>query len=81
MMNLNTVEDVINALGGPAAVAKLSAGTLNSIYNWRAANKFPADTYLLLQSELRLRHLVAPDHLWPMRMPVQPKKRIRAARQ
>ena len=75
----NTVEDVINALNGPAAVAEITSSKGNAVYNWRAANKFPTDTYLLIQSELRARGLVAPDYLWPMRQPaVIKRKRIRA---
>jgi len=67
LINIINVEDVIDALNGNAAVAELTDSSMNSVYNWRAANKFPADTYLLIQSELKARGRVAPDKLWPMR--------------
>jgi len=66
-MAISTVEDTIEALGGNAAVAEITSNTINAIYNWRAAGKFPADTYLLLQNELKSRGRIAPDSLWSMR--------------
>jgi hypothetical protein len=35
---------------------------------------------LLIQAELKARNLIAPDHLWPMRKAVQPKKKNRTAK-
>jgi DNA-binding phage protein len=73
-MNLNTAADVVDALGGIHAVAEITGTKRSGIYNWLATGQFPADTYLLLQTELKIRNLVAPDYLWPMRQAVQPKK-------
>lgn len=68
MQNLTTTGEVIDALGGNAVVAEMTkAKNKNVIYNWRAAGKFPANTYILFQSELRHRNLTAPDRLWAMR--------------
>jgi len=84
MMNISTVENAVEALGGIAAVAEMTNSSPSAVYNWRAADKFPADTYLLVQSELRARGLVAPDNLWPMRQSASQDddktKRIRTAR-
>jgi|KBSMisStaDraftv2_1062788.scaffolds.fasta_scaffold171842_5 hypothetical protein len=71
MTNIASVEDVIDALNGNVAVAEITSASLTAVYNWRAAGKFPADTYLLIQDELRARGRVAPDHLWPMRQPAR----------
>ena len=57
---------VIEALGGVHRVAKLAKTTHRAVYNWRNT-KFPANTYCLLQEELRRYKLVVPDHLWAMR--------------
>jgi hypothetical protein len=81
MLNTNRVTDVVDALGGIPIVAEMTGTTRNAVYNWVANKLFPADTYLLIQSELKSRGLVAPDHLWPMRKAIQPKKKTRAARQ
>jgi hypothetical protein len=75
MINLNTTEDVIDVLGGLAELSTLTGTSVNGVYNWRTENKFPADTYLLIQGELKLRNLIAPDHLWPMRKAVPVGKR------
>jgi hypothetical protein len=80
MLNLNKVTDVVDALGGIPDVAEITGTTRNAVYNWVAAGQFPTDTYLLIQGELKIRGLVAPDHLWPMRQPVQPKKKNRTAK-
>ena len=75
MTNITSVEDVIDALGGNVMVAEITSASLTAVYNWRAAGKFPADTYLLLQDELRARGRVAPDYLWPMRQPAAIKRK------
>jgi len=67
MKKLRTTEDVIIALGGIPAMAKLTNTSVNGVYNWRAGKQFPADTYLLIRAELAERGLAAPDSMWPMR--------------
>lgn len=67
MPDIETTGEVIDALGGNAAAAKLFGVPYNSITNWRSANQFPTDTYLMIQKELKLRKLTAADALWSMR--------------
>jgi hypothetical protein len=62
-----TTADVIDSLGGNTAAAKLFGVKYNNITNWRTFGYFPPDTYVMIQEELRLRGLVAPDHLFRMR--------------
>jgi len=81
MTNIASVEDVIDALNGNVAVAEITSASLTAVYNWRAAGKFPADTYLLIQDELRARGRVAPDHLWPMRQPATIKRKKKTTSQ
>lgn len=80
MLNINRVTDVVDALGGIPVVCEMMGTTRNAVYNWIANGVFPTDTYLLIQAELKARNLVAPDHLWPMRKAIQPKKKNRTAR-
>ncbi len=61
------VADVIETLGGPTAVGKLVGRSPQSVVNWRAANRIPPDTFLILQAELRSLGKVAPPALWGMR--------------
>jgi hypothetical protein len=74
MINLNTAEAVVDALGGIMVVAEMTGTKRSGVYNWLATGRFPADTYLLLQAELKSRNLVAPDYLWPMRQVASGKK-------
>ncbi len=66
-MKLKTARDVIEALGGLAAVARMCgvSYTTASAYQTRL-QAFPAKTYLVMQAELsRLGHS-APTSLWQM---------------
>lgn len=66
---LPTASAVIDALGGTAAVARIAERTMQSVTNWRAANRLPAETYLVLQAALKQRKLKAPADLWGIREP------------
>jgi len=72
MTTLRTTSEIIDALGGIEAMAELTGTSENGVYNWRAGKQFPADTYRLLNDELKEIGHDAPDHLWPMR--TAPKK-------
>lgn len=53
LSHLETANDVIDALGGTAATARLTGRKDQHVSNWRAAGRLPADTFLILQDELR----------------------------
>ena len=78
MISIETATDIIDALGGNAAVARLTSSTAKAVSNWRAFDRFPSNTFLLLKSELMRLGISAPDHLWSMREPT-PAKRKRTA--
>ena len=59
---------MIDALGGNANAAELLEVGYNSITNWKMADRFPGDTYTMIQHELRMRSRTAPDYLWRMRV-------------
>lgn len=62
--NLQTAGDVIDALGGTAATARLTGRRDQHVSNWRAAGKLPAKTFLILKGELKSRGLQAAPELW-----------------
>jgi hypothetical protein len=65
---LDTVDAVLNALGGTGAVAELVKNTDAAVSNWRKAGQFPANTYLIIRAELEKLDRTAPDTLWAMKM-------------
>ena len=67
MPKLTSTTDIIDALGGTHAVARLTSASPNAVSNWRATGVFPSNTYLLLKQELLRYGITAPDDLWSMR--------------
>lgn len=64
---LETVEDVIEALGGTAAMARLTGSRMTAVSNWRRQyNRFPARTYTHILAELEKVGKTAPASLWGM---------------
>ena len=63
---LNTANEVIDALGGTLAVARLAGLSMQAISNWRLRERFPPATYLLLNAALRAKQCSAPTKLWDM---------------
>ncbi len=71
MRTLSTAAEVIEALDGPTATGRLVGRSVQSVVNWRAANRLPADTYLILNAALEERGYTAPGSLWNMVEAVQ----------
>ena len=69
MTDIQTTTEIVNALGGNQAVARLTTTTAKAVSNWRAAGKFPSNTFLVIKAALLRLGLSAPDHLWSMREP------------
>lgn len=65
-MELQSVADVINELGGPTATGRLVGRSVQAVVNWRLRNKLPPDTFKALQGALHQRGATAPDSLWRM---------------
>lgn len=66
-----TTKQVIEALGGIAAVAALTGRTYNAACNWGGFDTFPANTYVAMTAALSERGLTAPPSLWGM---VEPER-------
>jgi hypothetical protein len=75
MTSIDNTAEIIAALGGTAAVARLTSTTPKAVHNWRAFGRFPANTFLVIKSELLRIGRSAPDHLWSMREPPAVKRK------
>jgi hypothetical protein len=79
MKTLTTAATVFDVLGGTKEVAALTDANIKAVRNWYAFNAFPADTYVLMIEQLKLREFTAPPSLWHMRGFGKRKRRKRAA--
>lgn len=65
MARLETVEDVIEALGGTDAVRDLAdVDSAQAVHNWRARGGFPARLFHAMTLALGQRDLEADPALW-----------------
>lgn len=66
---MQTASDVIDALGGTLATAKIARRSMQAVSNWRKANRLPAETFLTISQELKSRGETAPPALWGIEEP------------
>jgi hypothetical protein len=89
-MQLKTARQVIEALGGPHAVAALFATDVRLVFNWQRRKRLPPDTYAVLSGALRERRLEHDPRAFGQRpsatptqlaawKPYQPPKRLERA--
>jgi len=71
MEQLTTTSEVLDALGGNAAVAELTSSTGKAVWNWRGFETFPSNTYVAMIEALRAKGKTAPASLWGMKMPAE----------
>ena len=64
METLRSTSDVIDALGGTAAVAALTGRTMQAVSNWRVRGLFTASTYLVITDALAGKGKRAEAALW-----------------
>jgi hypothetical protein len=70
MRQLQTASDVIDALGGTAATARLTGRRYDTaVSNWRATGRLPPDTFVVITKALKDRDKTAPLSLWGMKEP------------
>lgn len=72
---LATVDQVIDALGGTSAVARLVGKWPSAISNWRVRGVMPADTLLVISNALKAIRKNAPPSLWDVADGKAPKSR------
>jgi hypothetical protein len=64
---LETVDAVIDALGGPEKVRQMTKReAASAVPMWKTRKKLPPDTYKIMQEALFEQRMTAPDHLWGM---------------
>jgi hypothetical protein len=66
-----SASDVIDALGGTKATAKIAHRTPQAVSNWRKENRLPPQTFLVLSKKLHSAGLDAPPSLWGIEQPEQ----------
>lgn len=64
--HLQSAAEVIDALGGTAAVATLIGTTYRAAANWKSFDAFPPKTFLALTTALQAKGYAAPASLWGM---------------
>jgi hypothetical protein len=65
MTPLWSFNDVLDALGGPSAVGRLTGNPPSAVCGWRRArNRFPPKYYFLMKSALEDKGYYAPLDLW-----------------
>lgn len=67
--SLDTVAAVFTALGENPGVEALTGSKPSTISMWRATDRFPTNTYLILQEALKAAGKAAPASLWGMKQP------------
>ncbi len=63
---VQTASEVIDAVGGTGATARLTNKSNQAVSNWRATGKLPADTFYALTTELERLDIAAPPSIWGM---------------
>lgn len=58
-MKLKTVDEIVDALGGTVAVARLVNLSKQAVCNWRYRKGIPARNYATIEAALAARRLVA----------------------
>ena len=71
LRELNSIDEVLDALGGLTAAGRLVNKTAQHVHNWRIAGQFPAKTYLVFSEELKARGKKAPLRLFGMIEPAE----------
>lgn len=64
MEPLQTTSQVIDALGGTAAAAKLTGRSMQAVSNWRRRGFFTASVYLVITDALARENKRANPALW-----------------
>jgi hypothetical protein len=64
LIHLTTVDEVIDALGGTSAVARLTHRSLPAVSNWRSERRINPRFYALMIRELTRIGFTAEPSLW-----------------
>lgn len=67
LQTLDTLDEVITALGGTDGLFDLMGAKPSTISMWKKAGNFPSNSYVVMTETLRARGKAAPDALWKMK--------------
>lgn len=67
-MKMSSTRRVIDAFGGNKKFAEVVGTTPQAVNNWRKANTFPANTYVIITTLLDTAEIAVPDSLFSMRV-------------
>lgn len=62
--HITSMHEVVKALGGTSAVARLTGRKPQNVSNWKASGHFPPNTFTTLTKALEDRGCTAPPSLW-----------------
>lgn len=68
LQTLDTLDEVITALGGTDGLFDLLGAKPSTISMWKKAGNFPSNSYVVMTDALRQKGKTAPDLLWKMKM-------------
>lgn len=72
MKKLNSIEAVLDELGGVAATARLLGRERTTVGMWKANGRFPSSSYLAMDAVFRQNGIECPPDLWGMVPPPSP---------
>lgn len=72
---LHSADDVIDAVGGTSAAARLARASIASVSNWRNAGRLPPRTFLIFRRALAVIGAAAPAALWGIDDPATLKQK------
>lgn len=76
---LKTVDEVIDAVGGTGAAARLTGRKPQHVSNWRSEKRIASETYLIFKLDLAKRKFRASSALWGITEPSKRKDKAKAA--
>ena len=66
MEELITTKQIIKKLGGVSVVAHMTGRSDGAAWNWTSFDRFPANTFVVIQGALAKENCTAPASLWGM---------------
>jgi hypothetical protein len=66
---LQTVDEVIDALGGTVETSRKAGVSPSQVSGWRVTKRLGAKTFLVLSQELDAQGYTAPPELWGIEQP------------
>lgn len=69
--HLETIAAVFDALGGNGGLEALTGSKTSTVSMWKAAERFPSNTFIVITDALHAIGKTAPASLWGMKTPAE----------